>query len=854
MNAGRCGRPVPSRWRPRTRTPRHALAKALRSLAVVVLLATAARGQPCAGDCNGDGTVSVAEIVTGVSIALGNAPLSACPVFACRSPTTVTIDCLVQAVRSLLEGCPAVPTPTPTPVPAALPPLVSSDPAAGSEGVAPTAWIDLRFDGIPDPRSFGAFQLACGNTAVPVDAVEVEPGRVLVNPFGPLPAPAQCELTWPGATGTNRLPFRTAASGAGFFAAYDRTDTRHLSPYPDDYWLVNDPSTRTGLRLDLPLPAAPSDVQGIYAALLAEANRLDGFSPIGHFVIELSALPDASTLPLTPEASLEPLATVGLFDLSDERHRGGYRVPFRVDVRDDETTAGRARSLLIFPSIPLDPRGHYALVLTRRIRSADGRLLEPSPFFAGLLDPRGPAAGPEEERARAVVDPLLTDLGEHLVLPLQRDDIALALSVHVRSDEDIPADMLEIKRQILESDPPQWTIESVTEGNSSDVAAIVRGVWSAPDWRDGPNFARDAEGRPERTGERNVPFVLALPAAARNAPVPVIMHQHGNPGSMEEVVTNARRFLAGAGFAVIGFTDILNREVAPGPGTPEERIAAQVTDIVVNLLLNHRIPDHWAETKAEQLAFVRMIGTMGDLDVLPLGAPDGVPDLDVAAPLGYHGISEGANNGQGLLAYAPEIRAAALVVGGARLVETLIHQQATTFLEQLPAFFPSVDPVDIWTGLALFQAIFDVQDNHNHLPFVYRRPLPIPGFGSRRSSVLVLEGIGDSLVPNHATESLAFALGPIPHVRPVQRPVPFLFAVPAPLRANIDAATTAGLYQYVPDGIDGIPATPGCAGEREGHFCPQTAPESRRQRADFFTSALTDPAPVIVDPLAGDSG
>src|SRR6185295_675416 len=150
------------------------------------------------------------------------------------------------------------------------------------------------------------------------------------------------------------------------------------------------------------------------------------------------------------------------------------------------------------------------------------------------------------------------------------------------------------------------------------------------------------------------------------------------------------------------------------------------------------------------------IPALANLDVLPLGAPDGVPDLDVAAPLTYHGISEGANNGQGLLAYAPEIRAAALVVGGARLTEVLIHQSADAFLVQLPLFFPSITPTDVWVGFSLFQAVYDVQDNHNHVPFLYRHKLPLGG-DDHRASLLLLEGLDDSLVPNHATNSMAWS-------------------------------------------------------------------------------------------------
>ncbi len=60
----------------------------------------------CVGDCDHSGSVSVAEAVVGVNIVLGIAPLDQCPAFDCNRTGVVSIDCLVQGVSSLLNGCP----------------------------------------------------------------------------------------------------------------------------------------------------------------------------------------------------------------------------------------------------------------------------------------------------------------------------------------------------------------------------------------------------------------------------------------------------------------------------------------------------------------------------------------------------------------------------------------------------------------------------------------------------------------------------------------------------------------------------------------------------------------------------
>jgi hypothetical protein len=42
----------------------------------------------------------------------------------------------------------------------------------------------------------------------------------------------------------------------------------------------------------------------------------------------------------------------------------------------------------------------------------------------------------------------------------------------------------------------------------------------------------------------------------------VVIYQYGQAGSEDEVPSSARARLAAAGFAVIGFTDIANREIS----------------------------------------------------------------------------------------------------------------------------------------------------------------------------------------------------------------------------------------------------------------------------------------------------
>ena len=68
----------------------------------------------CPGDCNGNGVVSIDELVTAVRIALAQSPLDTCPSADSSSDQRVTVDDLVRAVNAALRGCPSTPTPTAT--------------------------------------------------------------------------------------------------------------------------------------------------------------------------------------------------------------------------------------------------------------------------------------------------------------------------------------------------------------------------------------------------------------------------------------------------------------------------------------------------------------------------------------------------------------------------------------------------------------------------------------------------------------------------------------------------------------------------------------------------------------------
>ena len=61
---------------------------------------------PCAGDCDGNGQVSVDEIITLTNIALGEASISLCELGDINGDGQITVDEIQAAVSNALNGCP----------------------------------------------------------------------------------------------------------------------------------------------------------------------------------------------------------------------------------------------------------------------------------------------------------------------------------------------------------------------------------------------------------------------------------------------------------------------------------------------------------------------------------------------------------------------------------------------------------------------------------------------------------------------------------------------------------------------------------------------------------------------------
>jgi hypothetical protein len=172
----------------------------------------------CAGDCNGDGVVTVNEVVLGVAIALNVQPANACQNVDADRDGRVVVAELVGAVAHLLRGCGPQPTATATPpgTESVCGGPVTSAPKLCNLQISPTrvrrnSSINLSF-GVSDLE--GDLTMLCAGTGAadagtpPLQCTSAQPAGMLVNVAGTLgPFP----VTLPIGRYVFALQFRDAA-------------------------------------------------------------------------------------------------------------------------------------------------------------------------------------------------------------------------------------------------------------------------------------------------------------------------------------------------------------------------------------------------------------------------------------------------------------------------------------------------------------------------------------------------------------------------------------------------------------------------------------------------------------------
>lgn len=609
----------------------------------------------------------------------------------------------------------------------------------------------------------------------------------------------------------------------------DGPDTA-LVPYPSDRYTKADPSTKTGLRVDIGAHNTADSLALGLPATVAELNAKDGFSTIGGVAVGFTGPIDVRGIVIDEDA--EPPATEPVRD-ADEYAKAG--APFAlVDVDEASPEKGKAfgllprwwaqakddyyladeYTLLAQPSVALRPRTRYAFVLTDAVKASDGREIVRSAQMEAVLSGKDDSAyadevrkGVSEASASVGVDP------EHVVVAT----VFTTASVH---DE-----VLAAAGAARASEPPKvlepWSVETPME---ADGRVRFRAVFEAPELRgeDG-KWHSDADGAPVVQKKVGMEVLLAFAHGDKSGPRPIVFFAHGLGGTKDGNWGTAGR-LADIDAAVFAIDSPEHGSRSADPSKP--LIATfrffgidpdtQEFDI-------ERARDNFRQMASDQLELVRFAASLGDLDLLPVGAPDGIPDLDTSKML-YIGHSFGSVQGPTIFALAPEIKHAVWNVGGAGLM-TLLRDSATFGI-----LVNSLKPQGTADGalgrfFAATQAIVDPGDPLNYARYGTLEALPgVPGWEPR--DVLLQEVVKDSIVPNSTSELLARTAGLV-NMDPVTE-VSGLASTKGAVTGNLEGGATGVMSQWTT--IEG--------GKLATHGELIFAPEAQAQYLKFFASGL----------------
>src|SRR5262249_19191199 len=147
--------------------------------------------------------------------------------------------------------------------------------------------------------------------------------------------------------------------------------------FPDLAFTRDDPSSRTGYRLDITPErvSAVAAVAPLFQEIYRSLSALDGFAVNGNFVITFEAAVDPATLPASWESG--PLSPVALVVCGEQGVATPW--PFQTALVDED------RTVVVTPLRPFPEMHRVALAVTRALHSASGESFDPSPALTGAL-------------------------------------------------------------------------------------------------------------------------------------------------------------------------------------------------------------------------------------------------------------------------------------------------------------------------------------------------------------------------------------------------------------------------------------------------------------------------------------
>jgi hypothetical protein len=617
-----------------------------------------------------------------------------------------------------------------------------------------------------------------------------------------------------------------------------------LLPFPNNQFTRPDRSTPTGLRVQLPAAAMPVNNKGQRIGT-ADYNRNDGFSPGSAMIVHVPGLDNARAFARTGSVGLLNMSKAFAKDtpivVIDETT--GKRQLIYTELDANAKTAA-TRNLMIVPGQEF-AEGHTFVVALRRLRTANGNIIAPPPWFKRLRDNQ--PLPPNERSQRGRYARILSALNR---VGIQRGSLYEAWDFTVGSEKSLTSRLLSIRNNAfaqlgdrnladgkVEGRAPAFTVTSdhALTSNLSD----IQGTFHVPCYlttcgesaTTGFHYgSRSPDALPTQIPGNvgTALFECIVPSSASPShPARISLYGHGLLGSHTEVTDSWVQALATRFNMTVCATNWWG--LASGD-TPLAGAA------VANLNLFPVLVDRLQQAALNTLLLGRLMLNPRGFAANPAFQVGGHSVIDTSH-LYYDGNSQGGIEGGLATAVAPDWRRAVIGVTGIDYGNMLIQRSTdfATFKAILDGSYPDPSLYPVITDL--LQQLWDRGDPGGYAQHMTTNPLP----GTPSHTVLMQNSYGDFQVSIYAGAAEARTIGAAayePALDPSRaRDRNLLFGIAAighhPFTGSVIEMWDSGPGRVQPPPVGNVPPVAG-HNNIDPHEDPRKTPSAQTQISDFL--------------------
>ena len=609
----------------------------------------------------------------------------------------------------------------------------------------------------------------------------------------------------------------------GAMALYDTSPARSdffALPWPSDARIATGADGKP--HLDLTGFYNPGGEVGKYLTVIA--RDLDAFGTQSAIYFRFDAPLDVGTLPVSPAASIAPLASAFVVDVTPTSPTYGQRTPMRVRFTADfgNYIGSNSLTLLPEPGFPLRERTTYAAVITDGVVAADGGSVRRDPRFifnvpATATSVLGVAA------EHVVVATSFTTQDATSIMKALRD------AVYAQAAAPTVADFKWIEEQKGLYDHYEGTYPS-PNFQEGDV----------PYSTSGGSIHLGADGKPAVVRTEQLRFALTIPKGDMPAAGwPVMLYAHGTGGDFQTFIrdgeaADAAKIVDNAGNRITGLAMISIDQVLHGMRSPN---TTDYDSAFYNLFNLPAARDNGKQGGLDDFQLLRFVDGFSERAAPKTGQPIRFDGNRIY----FKGHSQGGLTGPLFLAFEPRVKAAVLSGAGANLILALLGKTQPV---NVPLLVGAVvgESVDQYHPLLnLVQTYLESTDPGNYARLFFREPPT----GQAPKSIFHSLGVVDEFTPIPTIIAFSLAMGTQPagmQILPIEDlPLTGIAWTLPPVMSNVAAgAATAVLCEYK------VPVNSSGKQIYDGHFVVSENPDAIRQSNAFLgTHAISGIATLI---------